>query len=155
MLTVEEARTKVLNSIMLLGVEKKPILGCLGCVLAEDVRADYDIPPFDNSQMDGYAVIAEDVAAASQSNPVTLKVVENLPAGYAPTKKIFHGKAARIMTGGMIPEGADAVVMVEDTQTDERDVKIFTPIQKGENIRFRAESINSGELVLPKDGARE
>ncbi|MFQ6044033.1 MAG: hypothetical protein ACE5PV_24530, partial [Candidatus Poribacteria bacterium] len=65
MLTVEEAREKVLNSIKPLGVEKKRILACLGCVLAEDVYADYDIPPFDNSQMDGYAVMAEDVAMAS------------------------------------------------------------------------------------------
>ncbi|MBM3235501.1 molybdopterin molybdotransferase MoeA [Candidatus Poribacteria bacterium] len=172
MLTVEEAREKVLNSVTLLNVEKKHILECLGYVLAEDVYADYDIPPFDNSQMDGFAVIAEDVAKASPDNPVTLKVVENLPAGYAPTTKIIHGQAARIMTGAMMPEGADAVVMVEDTQTgginsssflfnqtfsfrnrkslDGRDVKIFNSAKKGEYVRFRGEGIKAGELVLAK-----
>jgi len=150
MLTVEEARGRVLENIMLLGVEKRNILECLGCVLAEDVYADYDIPPFDNSQMDGFAVIAEDVAKASQNNPVTLKIVENLPAGHAPTKKIIHGQAARIMTGAMMPRGADAVVMVEHTQTDGTSVKIFNSVKKGQDVRFQGESIKMGELVLPK-----
>ena len=150
MLTVEEALKKVLNSITLPGVEKKHILECLGFVLAEDVYADYDIPPFDNSQMDGFAVIAEDIAKASQDNPVTLKVVENLPAGSAPTKKVIHGQTARIMTGAMLPEGTNAVVMVEYTETDGNNVKIFNSVKKDENVRFRGESIKAGELVLAK-----
>jgi len=150
MLTVEKARARVLNSITPLGIEAKPILESLGCVLAEDVDANYDIPPFDNSQMDGFAVIAKDVATASQDNPVTLEIVENLPAGHAPTRKLVTGQASRIMTGGMMPEGANAVVMVEYTQTDGNKVKLFTSVKKGQDIRFRGESIKAGDPVLNK-----
>ncbi len=150
MLTVEEALERVLNSVPLLGTEKRHILKCLGYVIAEDIYADYDIPPFDNSSMDGFATIAADVAHASRDNPVTLKVVENLPAGSAPTKKVTHGQAARIMTGAMMPEGADAVVMVENTQTEGDMVRIFDTVKTGKNIRLRGQTVVANTLIIPK-----
>ena len=150
MITVEEAREKILNSISPLSVEKKHILESLGCVIAEDVYSEIDIPPFDNSQMDGYAVIADDVERASQDNPVTLQIIESLPAGYVATQRIESGQAIRIMTGAMIPEGANAVVMVEYTQTVGNEVKIFAFVKKGQYIRRAGGSVKKGDLVISK-----
>jgi len=150
MITVEEAREEILNNISPLGVEKKHILESLGYVIAEDVYSDIDIPPFDNSQMDGFAVIAGDIRQASQDNPVTLQVIESLPAGYVATQKIESGKTIRIMTGAMIPQGANAVVMVEYTQTEEDKVKIFASVKKGRHIRRAGNDVKKGDLVIPK-----
>ena len=116
MLTVEEARKRMLDTVSVSAPEKRGILDCLGHVLAEDIFAEEHIPPFDNSAMDGFAVIAEDVRGASEETPVSLAVIESIAAGYAPAKRIDRGHAARIMTGAMMPVGADAVVMQEVTQ---------------------------------------
>jgi len=150
MITVKEAREKILSSTSPLDVEKKHILESLGYIIAEDVYSDINIPPFDNSQMDGFAVITDDVKEASQDNPVTLQVIESLPAGYIATQKIASGQAIRIMTGAMIPEGADAVVMVEYTQTAGDRVKIFAPVKKGQHIRCAGNSVKNGDLVIPR-----
>ena len=120
----------------------------LGLCLAEDVRSDIDMPPFDRSAMDGYAVIAEDTARA----PVELKVIENIAAGYMPTKKVHRGQASKIMTGAAVPEGADAVVKVEETEdlpTDNR-VKILRTIDGGKNISKMGEDMKVGQTVLRK-----
>jgi len=150
MITVEKAHERILNSISPLSAEKRHILESLGYVIAEDVYSDIDIPPFDNSQMDGFAIIADDVRWASQDNPVTLHIIENLPAGYVATQKVESGQAIRIMTGAMMPQGADAVVMVEYTQTEGNKVKIFACVKTTQHIRRAGGSVRKGYLVMPR-----
>ena len=148
MLSVKVARQQMLNTIPILPAERRGILNCAGYVLAEGLTAAENIPPFDNSAMDGYAVRAADVKNTSQENPATLSVVETIAAGYAPTKQVAAGQAARIMTGAMMAEGADAVVMQEVTQQDGNEVKIFESVDTSENVRFTGESVKEGALVM-------
>ena len=150
MLSVKEARQQMLNTIPVLPTEKREILECTDYVLAEELHAKENIPPFDNSAMDGFAVRAADVKDASQESPVVLSVVETIAAGYAPTRQVAVGQAARIMTGAMIPEGADAVVMQEVTQQEGDAVKIFESIDKTGNVRFTGESVAEGQQVMGK-----
>ena len=150
MLSVDEARQRMLDTIPILPSEKREILECTGYVLAEVLPATENIPPFDNSAMDGYAVRAADVKNASEKNPVVLSVVETIAAGYAPTKQVAPGQASRIMTGAMMPDGADAVVMQEVTQQDADEVKIFESIDTAGNVRFTGESVAEGQQVMGK-----
>ena len=150
MLTVEEARQRMLDTITALPPEKRGILDSLGTILAEDVYASEHIPPFHNSAMDGFAVVAEDVSNASEAQPVELSIIETIQAGYAPTVHVQRGSAARIMTGAMMPEGADAVVMKEVTELEGEQVSIFEGVEKDENVRFMGESVEQGDLVMSK-----
>jgi molybdopterin molybdotransferase len=158
MISVEEALEKVLSYVEILEPERKPILECLGQVLAEDVYSTIDIPPLDNSAMDGYALRAEDTRRASESSPRYLVVVGEVAAGSLPTKKVRPGTAIRIMTGAPLPEGADAVVRFEDTDEVNRKVSggdlsqigILCPAKKGLNVRCRGEDIAKGDLILKK-----
>ena len=150
MLSVENARQQMLDTIPVLPSERRGILNCAGYVLAEELRAAENIPPFDNSAMDGYAVRAADVKDASKENPVVLSVIETIAAGYAPTKQVTAGQVARIMTGAMMPEGGDAVVMQEVTQQEGKTVKIFESVGEFENVRFTGESVKEGALVMGK-----
>ena len=148
MLTVEEARQQMLDTITVLPTEAVGILDSLGTILAEDVYASENIPPFHNSAMDGFAVVAADVLNASEAHPVQLSVVETIQAGRAPTACIQRGSAARIMTGAMMPEGADAVVMQEVTESEGEQVTIFEGVEPDENVRFTGESVKQGDLVM-------
>ena len=154
MISVEEAREQVFSRIDVLEPERVPLLGALGRVLAEDVISDIDVAPFDNSAMDGYAVRAADVASASADSPVVLSVIEYIPAGVAPRHAVGEGQASRIMTGAPVPDGADAVVMVEKTRVGAAGggpgdtVGILVPARAGENVRRRAEEVRAGEAVL-------
>lgn len=154
MISVEEAQERVLSRISVLEAERVFLLEALGRVLAGDVVSDMDVPPFDNSGMDGYAVRQADVRDASADAPVTLDVVDHIPAGTQPKAAIGPGQAARIMTGAPVPAGADAVVKVEDTIPGERDggsggtVHILYPALPGQNIRSRGEEVREGEPVL-------
>jgi molybdopterin molybdotransferase len=158
MISVEEALEKVLSYVEVLKPERRPILECLGQVLAEDVCSAIDIPPLDNSAMDGYAVRAEDTHGASQSSPRYLVVVGEVAAGSMPTKEVEPGTAVRIMTGAPLPEGADAVVRFEDTDEVGRkssrkylsQIGILCQAKKGLNIRCRGEDIAKGNLILQK-----
>ncbi len=156
MLAVEEALRRILATVQPLHSEYIGLHNALGRVLAVDVRATYDLPPFDNSSMDGFAVIAADVVASSQSNPVTLAVIEDIPAGKAPRLTVGHGQAARIMTGAPMPAGADAVVPVEQTdqsrltQEMPASVKVLQGVKKGDYVRPVGEDIKTGEMVLEK-----
>ena len=150
MLSVQEARQRMLDTIPVLPPERREIFACAGYVLAEELHARENIPPFDNSAMDGYAVRAADVKNASEDTPAVLSVTETIAAGYAPTKQVAAGQAARIMTGAMMPEGADAVVMQEVTQRDADAVKIFESIDKTGNVRFTGESVTIGQQVMGK-----
>ncbi len=154
MISVEEAREQVLSRIPVLAAEEVPLIEALGRVLAADVVSDIDVAPFDNSAMDGYAVRAADVAGAGEDAPVTVSVVEHIPAGVAPAMTVGAGEAARIMTGAPMPEGADAVVMVERTRAGGAEggaggtALIFAPVAAGENVRRRGEEVRAGDAVL-------
>ena len=150
MISVEEARNKILDAFSPLGLEKVNILDAVGRVLGEDVFAGRAIPPNDNSAMDGYAIFTEDSHGASPENPVRLDVIEEIPAGAVPAKTIGRGEAARIMTGAPLPLGADAVVRMEDTRKDGDCVLVFAAAPKGWNIRCAGEDVRQGEKVIPR-----
>jgi molybdopterin molybdotransferase len=158
MLSVIEAQQHILsyfsviNETVFLPLEQAP-----GRVLAAEVRATSDLPPFDNSSVDGFAVRAEDVAMATKQHPLRLPVVGDIPAGTAPAFRIEAGRAARIMTGAPLPPGADAVVMVEDTDFDNRaagiaapeTVSIYRAVETGAYVRAQGSDLENGQDVLP------
>ena len=158
MISVEEARERILSFFTRLGAERKPTLEALGQVLAEDVVAPFDIPPLNNTAMDGYAVRAADTTGASESVPVELKVVADLAAGYVSATFVRAGEAIRIMTGAPMPPGSDAVVPFEETdealrEPGEQPVKtgrvlVLKGAEPAANIRFRGEDVRAGQTVL-------
>jgi molybdopterin molybdotransferase len=150
MISVEDALNQILEVIVPLGQEKVNILDSLGRVIGEDIYANRNIPPRDNSAMDGYAVRWEDTRGASREKPVVLSVIENLPAGTIPRKAVGKGESSRIMTGAPIPDGADAVVRVEDTAKHGRRVKVFAQAKEGQDIRLAGEDVRDGELVISR-----
>ena len=121
-----------------------PLYDSLGLVLAEDIIAPIDLPPFANSSMDGFAVRATDV----QSVPVTLPIVGDIPAGAASVPTLLPGTALRIMTGAPLPPGADAVVPVEETETRENGVVILTAASAGQCVRPAGEDVKAGSIVV-------
>lgn len=151
MIPVKEARGIVLGQIPVLGTENLDILSALKRVLAEDIIAPYDVPPHHNSAMDGYAVRSEDVQDASKKEPAMLEVIEDLPAGYVSQHRLERGQAIRIMTGAPVPEGADAIVRVEDTERAEQNiVRIFQGVAPQHDMRLKGEDIRKGDIVLHK-----
>ena len=150
MITVDEALNKILSHIHLLGEEKISLLDALGRVIAEDIYASRNIPPLDNSAMDGYALRFEDIRKASQEHPVRLEVIEDLPAGFISKKEIKRGEAIRIMTGAPIPKGGDTVIPVEETKKGDGYALIFKALPLGENIRKSGEDVKKGDRVISK-----
>ncbi len=149
MIKFEEALKIVLEHTKKLPFEKVPITESLGRVLAEDVIADRDQPPADNSGMDGFAVRYEDIKGATEENPAVLELVGEAKAGGEPPA-IEKGKAAAIYTGGLIPEGADTVVQKELTKVEDGKVFIFQELKKGANIRKQGEDYKKGDILLKK-----
>ena len=155
LLSVREAQQRILSHFKPVETEMSSLNACAGRVLAADIISS-DLPPFDNSSVDGFAVIARDAASATSASPLTLGVVADIPAGSSSDITLAHGQAARIMTGAPIPKGADAVIMVEDTDFNNRNagtpapkiVKVFKSIQTGENIRTRGMDIKVGRKIL-------
>ncbi|MBT5959823.1 MAG: molybdopterin molybdotransferase MoeA [Nitrospina sp.] len=150
MIQVREALDKILSQIQFKGVEKIPLDQALGRVLAEDVVSRVNNPPLDNSAMDGYALIAQDIQSATPENPVKLEVVEEIAAGYTAKGTLKPGQTMRIMTGAPIPPGADAVLMQEDTQKDGNSILCLDRADVEENIRRAGEDVKIGEGVLKK-----
>ncbi|MDP3730388.1 MAG: molybdopterin molybdotransferase MoeA [Candidatus Omnitrophota bacterium] len=151
MINVDSALKIILNDIRTLRGESAHLTESLGRVLAEDIYASSDIPGFDNSAMDGYALRALDTQNASKRIPKILNVIEDRRAGYISRREIKNGQAIRIMTGAVMPKGSDSVVMVEDTQRHGKDnVKIFNPVKRGDSVRRKGEDIKKGEMVLVK-----
>lgn len=156
-LTVSEALARVLAGVHPLSMEKVPLTAALGRVLARAVQAEENLPPFANSAMDGYAVRGADVVTASQANPVTLAVAGDIAAGQAPEVSLGPGMAARIMTGAPLPEGADAVIPVEDTSEPWREaerplpdeIAVYRTVSPGDYVRYPGEDIQVGTEVLP------
>jgi molybdopterin molybdotransferase len=144
-LKISEAQQIIIDAVSRMDVETVALESSLGRVLAQDIRANRDQPPYDVSAMDGYALHSADVVNA----PVTLKVIEDIRAGDMPSKTVHVGQCARIMTGAPVPQGADAVLRVEDTQTlSEGRVQIKCSVKQGNDIRCRGESMRDGEVVL-------
>lgn len=149
MISVEEAQEAILSRIRPLGRTRVPLVEALGRVLAEDVHASRNIPPWPNSAMDGYAVRSQDVAQASRERPATLRVVEEVRAGVEAKRTLGPGEAIRIMTGAPIPRGADAVVLVEETEKAGKDeVRIFLAVPSGESVRAAGEDVREGTKVF-------
>ena len=161
MLSVEEARARILEMFGTLETERKPLLDALGQTLAEDVSSTLDIPPLTNSAMDGYAVRYEAIAGASAAHPVELRVVGHLAAGQLPSQAVDGANAIRIMTGAPIPPGADTVVPFEETDEFERkgrgmmpaditEIRVMTAASLGANLRPAGQDVMKGQMVLPR-----
>jgi len=150
MITVDQALATILAKIAFKGVEKISIEESLGRVLAEDIVARRNNPPMNNSAMDGYALIAGDIQSATPENPVRLEVAGEIAAGYSAKTVLQRSQAFRIMTGAPIPQGADAVIMQEDTERNGNSVLVKDRAEVGENIREAGEDVRIGETVIPK-----
>ncbi|MGD9818204.1 MAG: gephyrin-like molybdotransferase Glp [Desulfomonilaceae bacterium] len=148
MLQIGEAQQRVLEEIPVLGVERIHIMEALGRVLAQDVAAVRNVPSADNSAMDGYGVIHEDLVDANSSNPKRIKVIGESPAGRPFTGSISRGEAVKIFTGGTIPDGVDTVIMLEDTQKDGDYILCLNDPGLGSHIRPEGEDVKLGEKVL-------
>ena len=157
LLNVDDALAKILADMRTLEAETVSLPDAHDRVLAEDIVSPIDLPPFDNSAMDGYAIRYEDSADASPSRPATLAVSMDIMAGSAPDGRLEAGTAARIMTGAPIPAGASAVIPVEDTDDDwskgessplPASVSLYRSLRKGENIRLAGENIKAGETIM-------
>ena len=150
MISFEEALDNILSHIQPLGFEKVSLWDALGRVIAEDIYAKRDIPPLDNSAMDGYTLRFEDIQKASQNDPVRLEVIEDLPAGFISKKTVGRGQAIRIMTGAPVPKGADTVIPVEDTKKEDGYALIYNVVPPGDNIRKAGEDVKEGDRIISK-----
>lgn len=146
MITFEEAQRLVLDHTHILCPVEKGIREIDSDVLDENVKAEADLPLFSNSAMDGFALCSDDTLAP----PVALRMIGSIKAGDASRKKIGEGEAIKIMTGAPLPEGADAVIMVEDTEEKRREVLVKKSVKRGENVRLRGEAIKKGQIALKK-----
>ncbi|MFN5153658.1 MAG: gephyrin-like molybdotransferase Glp, partial [Gemmatimonadota bacterium] len=147
--SVAEAVARIVEGIAPLAVESVGLGEALGRVLAADVRSPITLPHWANSAMDGYAVRGVDIAGARAESPVTLPVLETIAAGAFPTRALGAGEATRIMTGAPIPEGADTVVRVEDTDAGLTEVQVRNDRDREKNIRRRGEDLTEGTIALP------
>lgn len=148
MRSADEALALILERVVVRPAERVPLAEVLGRVLAEDLIADLDLPPFDNAAMDGYAVRAADTAGASATRPVTLRVLEDVPAGRVAGQTVTPGAAVRIMTGAPLPPGADAVVPFEETAAAPGEVRVRKEVAPGGHVRPRGEDVRAGQRVL-------
>lgn len=156
LLSVSEAQQRILQYFQPTPIEEAALEAAAGRVLAREIAATTDLPPFSNSSMDGFAVIAEDTQPATPDIPVILDLVADIPAGKLPSVEIKPGQAARIMTGGQMPAGADAVIPVEKTDHFHKNdqehlsekVQVFSPVKSGEFVRLRGQSVKKGEIIL-------
>ena len=157
LLNVDTALERILSEIQPLSAETVPLLDALGRVLASPLVAQISLPPFANSSMDGFAVRAGNTQYATREQPALLRLMFDIPAGSHPTETIHPGQSARIMTGAPLPDGADAIVPVEETDQEWKAgddaplppiVKVYTPVQAGAYVRPVGEDILAGQTVL-------
>ncbi len=159
LMSVEDARTRILANVAPLNPESSALLNALGRVLAEDVHAPFNVPPMANSAMDGYAVRWEDIQHAAPDHPAVLPIVGEVAAGHPSTLPLRPGQAMRIMTGAPVPEGCDTVVQFEETdELDQRargvtsatlkQIGIVTPLPKGANVREAGGDVRTGALIM-------
>ncbi|MBR5708682.1 MAG: molybdopterin molybdotransferase MoeA [Oscillospiraceae bacterium] len=145
-----EARALACGAVRPVGTETVPLARCWSRVLAEDLVSAFDVPHFDRSPYDGYAVRSADLTSVSREKPITLRVVEEIPAGKIPTRALAPGEAAKILTGAPIPDGADAVVMFEKTEFTAASVTLFEPVRAGDNVVRAGEDVKKGAMLAAK-----
>lgn len=155
LILVEDALERILAKIQPVGSETVPLTASHHRILAEAISSPINVPPFANSAMDGYAVLAADSRDAGDENPVRLQVIDNIPAGETPNQTVTAGTAARIMTGAPMPAGADAVIRFEETSEyipaddlGEDEVLLYRPVMAGDNVRLAGEDIRQGQVIL-------
>ena len=153
MLEVEEARQRIFDCLSTLPLERAAVGNAAGRIVAEPLIAPVDLPLFDNSAMDGFAVQAADLAGATREKPVTLRVVGEIAAGGSSSLQVKSGKCVKVFTGSALPGGADAFIMQEDViigETDPENIVCFESIKRWENVRLRGEDVKKGATILPK-----
>jgi molybdopterin molybdotransferase len=150
MLRVEEAREVILRHAPSRRVDRLPLERALGLILAEDVTAPEPLPPFPRSGMDGYAVRSADTQAATREAPVLLPLSGVIPAGHPMGQTLAPGACASIMTGGQMPDGADAVIRLEEVRVTPEGIRFFRHVPVGENVAPIGEDVEAGQLILRK-----
>ena len=158
LLSVESARNIILEKFKVKNSVQLPINQSLGKILSKDIFAILNLPPFNNSSMDGFAVLSDNVRDASREKPVELKIIEDIAAGTTPKHPISPGQASRIMTGAPLPPGADAVVPVEFTNFSDRyyqkelppHIQVYKSVSTGDYIRPEGQDIQVGEKIFSK-----
>ncbi|MCC8157120.1 MAG: molybdopterin molybdotransferase MoeA [Oscillospiraceae bacterium] len=143
-----EARALLLQKLAPVETERVALADCAGRILAQELKAEENVPAFDRSPYDGYAFRAADTVGASQEAPVTLRILEEVPAGATPTQAVTQGTATKILTGAPIPEGADAVINYERTAFTAETVTLFAPVKSGTNIVRAGEDVKKGTVLL-------
>ncbi|HEY3425693.1 MAG TPA: gephyrin-like molybdotransferase Glp [Negativicutes bacterium] len=146
-ISLEEAQTVLLELVHPVQEGCVSLFDAVGSVLSQDIRANENLPPFNKSPLDGYALQAKDTEKAKLSTPVTLTVIEEVRAGYMPKEKVISGTAIKVMTGAPIPEGADVVIQYEDVNREGNALKLFYPLTAGNNIILAGEDVVKGEAV--------
>ncbi len=156
LLSVDIALAQILAKITPVETPTVPLRECYGRLLAQPIVSGLNVPPFANSAMDGYAIVAADSRLASADTPARLTVIDHIPAGGAPTKTIVPGTAARIMTGAPMPAGATAVIRFEETSEyipsaglPDDGILLYRPVRDGDNVRLAGEDIRQGQTILP------
>jgi molybdopterin molybdotransferase len=161
---VDEALDRILSYVKVLPPEQKPLIEALGQVLAEDITSSFDIPPLDNTALDGYAVRAKDTTGADADNPVVLDVIGEVAAGYEFDGEVRAGSTVRIMTGAPVPPGSDAIVPFEETDEPFEKapagmrrlaaaVRVFKEARTGANIRRAGEDVRPGSVLVARGTA--
>lgn len=150
MITVQKAKDLIIKNQERGMPENAALDHALGQVVARDIHSPVAVPLFDASAMDGFAIRARDTMEATEDKPVRLKILEEIWAGKRPQKEVIQGHCARIMTGAMIPKGADAVVMQEHVTIDETGILLTRPVPQRSHIRYRGEELQKGDLLLAK-----
>ena len=143
----KKARDILLSAVKPVSGERISLDMCADRVLAQAVAAYEDVPAFDRSPYDGYAFRAADTIGASKENPVTLEIIEEVPAGSVPSKEVISGTAVKVLTGAPIPPGADAVVMYEKTRFTDTEVTVFSPSKSGDSIIYKGEDVKKGTVL--------
>jgi len=147
---LEEAQGLLLEKIIRPGESSISLMDTLGRVLSRDIIAQDNSPFFDRSPLDGYALLASDTEFATSSQPVELKVLEEIPAGYVAVSKVTSGTAVKVMTGAPIPKGADVVVKYEEVERQGGLVSIFKPLKSRTNVVYAGEDVKKGEVVAKR-----
>ena len=149
-IALEEAIEMIMDNVSALSIKRVALLDALGCILAEDIFAPINQPPFARSPLDGYAVRAEDIKTACREHPVMLSVVDCVYAGMASKRRILPGEAVKLTTGAMLPEGCDAVIRQEDTDYGTKQVEVYQSVKPYQNYCFAGEEYREGELLVSK-----
>src|SRR3954462_6698142 len=153
MLELQEARERIFALLVPLGSEKVSVSDCAERIVFSDIAAPLDLPLFDSSAMDGFALRASDIAAASRDKPKELKLVGSIAAGTAPASAVEPGTCIRVFTGSALPKGADAVIMQEDTTAASHNpfcILCFDAVKPWEHIRLRGEDVKTGTVVTQR-----